>query len=86
MQAGWHVCLPLESPAAPRTELVLQTGHAGFVTAVAFSPDGRMVLTGSYDKTAILWDAASGRQLRTFRGHDQYVCSLALLPWKARRP
>ncbi|HEX8202648.1 MAG TPA: AAA family ATPase, partial [Isosphaeraceae bacterium] len=34
--------------------------HDKGVRAVAFSPDGRTVLTGSFDKTARLWDAATG--------------------------
>ena len=32
--------------------------HQGEVTAVAFSPDGKTVLTGSRDKTARLWDVS----------------------------
>jgi WD40 repeat protein len=31
---------------------------------VAFSPDGKQVLSGSSDRTAILWDAAAGKKLR----------------------
>jgi WD40 repeat protein len=30
------------------------------------------VLTGSSDKTAILWDAASGKPLQTFKGHTKF--------------
>jgi len=50
------------------------------VTGVAFSPDGTQVLTGSYDRTAKLWDAATGTELRTFSGHGDWVKSVAFSP------
>jgi WD40 repeat protein len=53
-------------------ELVLQTGHFGGVWSVAFSPDGKQVLTGGTDDTAILWDAATATVLRRFKGHKGY--------------
>ena len=37
--------------------------HQGLVIAVAYSPDGKTVLTGSFDQTARLWNAASGAQI-----------------------
>jgi len=36
----------------------------------AVSADGKFALTGPNDKTAILWDADTGKQLRSFVGHD----------------
>jgi WD40 repeat protein/tRNA A-37 threonylcarbamoyl transferase component Bud32 len=45
------------------------------IVSARFSPDGKQVLTASWDHTACLWDAATGRKLHTLRGHE---CSLAL--------
>jgi hypothetical protein len=44
-------------------------GHADWVVAVAFSPDGKMLVSGSHDGTLILWDVATGKQLRSIEGH-----------------
>ena len=45
----------------------------GGVLAVAYSPDGRYIATGGHDTTMKLWDAHTGRELRTFRGHKAMV-------------
>ena len=37
-------------------------GHTDFVYSIAFSPDGRKLATGSYDKTARVWDMPTGKQ------------------------
>jgi hypothetical protein len=61
-------------------EVVPQVGHSDHVEAVAFSPDGRYVLTGSDDNTLKLWDVATGKELRSFSGHTYYVTSVAFSP------
>ncbi len=55
-------------------------GHSWLAYSVAFSPDGKMLVSGSWDKTAILWDAVTGKEIRTFRGHTQRIRGVAFSP------
>jgi WD40 repeat protein/tetratricopeptide (TPR) repeat protein len=50
------------------------------VLAVAFSPDGRTVVTGSYDRMARLYDAASGEPLGQPIAHPTWISALAFCP------
>ncbi|MCB9749632.1 MAG: WD40 repeat domain-containing protein [Myxococcales bacterium] len=45
-----------------------------------FSPDGARLATGSFDRTARLWDARTGELLATLRGHAEEVVSLVYSP------
>ena len=53
--------------------------YLGHVESVAFSPDGRHVLSSSYEMIK-LWDTATGCQIRTFSGHLGDVTSVAFSP------
>src|SRR5689334_7464059 len=55
-------------------------GHGGFVTAVAFSPDGRALASGSLDHTVRLWDTATGKVRAALRGHKEPVRTVAWSP------
>jgi WD40 repeat protein len=54
-------------------------GHQRFIRSAAFSPDGTKVLTGSPDKTARVWDVATGRELLKLT-HDDSVRTVAFFP------
>jgi WD40 repeat protein/serine/threonine protein kinase len=54
-------------------ELLTFHGHSDWVLKVAFSPDGQRVVTGSWDGTAKVWEAATGRELLTLTGPSASV-------------
>jgi WD40 repeat protein len=56
-------------------------GHKGSIASVAFSPDGRRVVTGSEDKTARVWDLSGPTPVATIlEGHSERVTSVAFSP------
>ncbi|HVF57924.1 MAG TPA: caspase family protein [Pyrinomonadaceae bacterium] len=77
-EAGVETKAGAEQSARP--ELVLQTGHAYRVDALAFSPDARIVASASADNTVRLWETATGRELRNLSGHTSYVKAIAFSP------
>ncbi len=62
--------------AATGQELELLTGHTARVKCVAFSPDGKMLASGSADNTIRLWDTQARTHLKTLNGHTDTVLSV----------
>jgi WD40 repeat protein len=53
------------------------TGHTGAVEALAFSPDGRTLASGSDDRAVILWDPVAGQERLSLTGHADRVLKVA---------
>jgi WD40 repeat protein len=51
-------------------------GHTKAVRFVAFSPDGKLLASGSMDKTVRLWDVTTGREKALLRSDDDRVFAL----------
>jgi WD40 repeat protein len=65
-------------------ELLTLKGHTGWVTGVAFSPDGARLAGTSWDGTVKVWDARTGQELPTLKGHTELVSSVTFSPDGAR--
>src|SRR5438477_4583009 len=69
-----------QTPAPPPNLLgqphLLLAGHTDFVTAVAITPDGSRVISGSRDRTIKVWDLAAGSLLYSLEGHQDGISSL----------
>jgi eukaryotic-like serine/threonine-protein kinase len=53
------------------------SGHVGGVLSVAYSPEGQRLASGGLDRTAKVWDAATGKLLHSLEGHGGTVSAVA---------
>ena len=54
--------------------------HLGSVYALAFTPDGKQLLSAGNDTAVFVWNVATGEHVRSFASHDQPVRALAIEP------
>ena len=55
-------------------------GHSDCIYGVAFSPDGKLLATSSYDKLIKLWDVTTGQEIHTLKDHIDAVYAIAFTP------
>ena len=90
VSGGWDQTIHVWDVATKKSTLTYK-GHAsgkavsegipeGMVFAVAWSPDGTSIASGSWDKTVQVWDASDGRQIYIHRGHVTSVPAVAWSP------
>ncbi|MBD2532075.1 pentapeptide repeat-containing protein [Nostoc flagelliforme FACHB-838] len=65
-------------PHSINSSAKLLHGHADFVWGIAFSPDGRLLVSGGRDGTLRLWNVQDGQSIHVLEGHTHDVYGLAI--------
>jgi WD40 repeat protein/serine/threonine protein kinase len=61
-------------------DLLTLKGHTSWGMTVAYSPDGKLLASSGTDQTVKLWDTATGKVIREWRGHEDAVNDVAFSP------
>jgi len=71
--------VPRSTSTAPPNFVLDHTlqGHSGWVTGLAFTPDGRRLVSGSWDQTVKMWDVSTGLPAGMVSNNIHYVQALA---------
>lgn len=72
--------LILWAPGEDKKPILRMNGHQAPVNHLSFSPDGRYIASGSFDKKVKLWDGRTGKFLVTFVGHVGSVYQVCWAP------
>ena len=75
LSAFFLAAVALAQDTTPTVQLV---GHTDPVYAVDFTPDGKWIVTGSFDKTLRLWDTATNKSVHTLQGHTGIVLAVTI--------
>ena len=60
--------------------LTQQDVYIELIYSLAFSPDSKILASGSKDCTVKLWEVSTGREIICLRGHSKYINSVAFSP------
>lgn len=60
--------------------LRLLKGHTNVIRGLTFSPDGRLLISGSFDKTARIWNVIDGKTLHVLKDHTGSIYAVAFSP------
>ena len=84
---GWKDTIAVSSlddiiilDAITGSQVAVLSGHSGSVRSLTFLLDGALLVSGSRDKTAKLWDLQTGGVIKTFYGHTDCVHAVSISP------
>ncbi|MDJ0658930.1 MAG: hypothetical protein QNJ42_05505, partial [Crocosphaera sp.] len=76
------LCLLSPTISSPLAQPLIRTltGHSYWVEAVAVTPDGQKIISGSWDATLKIWDLATGNLENTLMGHSYWIEAVVVTP------